>query len=106
MARKIRPLGATRLLTGLPVNPTRKIVPSFRDIDETRDIVSFEASKTIGNTDVLLGMRYEHNENDDSLNMERGAGQLPPVVPPPGQQRMVTQHSERRCGPVQRPRHH
>lgn len=78
-------------LTGLPVNPTRKIVPSFRDIDETRDIFSFEASKTIGNTDVLLGMRYEHNENDDSLNMERGAGQLPPVVPPPGSQRKVTQ---------------
>jgi hypothetical protein len=78
-------------LTGLPVNPTRKIVPSFRNIDETRDIVSFEASKTIGNTDVLLGMRYEHNENDDSLNMERGAGQLPPAVPPPGSQRKVTQ---------------
>jgi hypothetical protein len=78
-------------LTGLPVNPTRKIVPSFRDIDETRDIFSFEASKTFGNTDVLLGMRYEHNENDDSLNMERGAGQLPPVVPPPGSQRKVTQ---------------
>jgi hypothetical protein len=80
-------------LTGLepPFNPTRKIVPSFRDIDETRDIVSLEISKTIGNTDVLLGMRYEHNDNDYSLNMERGAGQLPPVVPPPGQQRKVTQ---------------
>lgn len=80
-------------LTGLPppFNATRKIVPSFRDIDETRDIVSLEISKTIGNTDVLLGMRYEHNDNDYSLNMERGAGQLPPVVPPPGQQRKVTQ---------------
>jgi hypothetical protein len=78
-------------LTGLPVNLTRKIVPSFRDIDETRDIFSFEASKTFGNTDVLLGMCYEHNENNDSLNMERSAGQLPPVVPPPGQQRKVTQ---------------
>jgi hypothetical protein len=78
-------------LTGLAVNPTRKIVPSFRNIDETRDIFSFEAKQTIGNTDVLLGMRYEHNENDYSLNMERGAGQLPPVVPPPGQQRKVTQ---------------
>lgn len=80
-------------LTGLqpPFNPTRKIVPSFRDIDETRDIVSLEISKTFGNTDVLLGMRYEHNDNDYSLNMERGAGQLPPVVPPPGQQRKVTQ---------------
>ncbi len=80
-------------LTGLqpPFNSTRKIVPSFRNIDEKRDIFSFEASKTIGNTDVLLGMRYEHNTNDYSLNMERGAGQLPPAVPPPGQQRKVTQ---------------
>ena len=78
-------------LTGLAVNPTRKIVPSFRDIDETRDIFSFEASKTFGNTDVMLGMRYEHNENDYSLNMERNAGQInpPPVA---GRQRFVTQH--------------
>jgi hypothetical protein len=78
-------------LTGLAVNPTRKIVPSFRDINETRDIVSFEASKTIGNTDVLLGMRYEHNDNDDSLNMERNAGQVGVV---PGGQRFVTQHQK------------
>jgi hypothetical protein len=78
-------------LTGLAVNPTRKIVPSFRDIEETRDIFSLEAKKTIGNTDVLLGMRYEHNENDDTLKFVRGAGQLPPVVPAPGQQRKVTQ---------------
>jgi hypothetical protein len=79
--------------TGLqsPYNATRKIVPSFRDIDEKRDIVSLEAKHTFGNTDVLLGMRYEHNTNDYSLNFERGAGQLPPVVPPPGQQRKVTQ---------------
>jgi hypothetical protein len=79
--------------TGLlpPYNSTRKIIPSFRDIDEKRDIVSLEAKQTFGNTDVLLGMRYEHNTNDYSLNMERGAGQLPPVVPPPGQQRKVTQ---------------
>src|SRR5436305_6894829 len=80
-------------LTGLPpsATSTRNIVPSFRNIDEKRDIFSFEASKTFGNTDVLLGMRYEHNTNDYSLNMERGAGQLPPAVPPPGQQRKVTQ---------------
>ena len=81
-------------LTGLPVNPTRKIVPSFRNIDETRDIFAFDAWKTFGNTDVLLGMRYEHNNIDDSLNMERGAGQLPPVVPPPGSQRFVTQREK------------
>ncbi|MGA7274431.1 MAG: hypothetical protein WBX14_06255, partial [Candidatus Udaeobacter sp.] len=75
-------------LTGLAVNPTKKIVPSFRDIDEKRDIFSFEASKTFGNTDVLLGMRYEHNTDDDSLNMERNAGQVGVV---PSGQRFVTQ---------------
>ena len=78
-------------LTGLAVNPTRKIVPSFRDIDEKRDIVSLEISKTIGNTDVLLGMRYEHTKDDDSLNMERNAGQVGVV---PGGQRFVTQHQK------------
>jgi hypothetical protein len=78
-------------LTGLTVQPNRKIVPSFRDIDETRDIFSFEASKTFGNTDVLLGMRYEHNDNDDSLNMERNAGQIGVV---PSGQRWVTQRQK------------
>ena len=80
-------------LTGLqaPFTSTRKIIPSFRNIDEKRDIFSFEASQTFGNTDILVGMRYENNTNDYSLNMERGAGQLPPAVPPPGQQRKVTQ---------------
>ncbi len=81
-------------LTGLAVQPTRKLVPSFRNLDEKRDIFSFEASKTIGNTDVLLGMRYEHNTDNYSLNTELGAGQLPPVVPPPGQQRKVTQKQD------------
>src|SRR5436190_4559289 len=78
-------------LTGLAVNPTRSIVPSFRDIDETRDIFAFDALKTFGNTDVNLGMRYEHSAIDDRLQLERGAGQLPPVVPPPGAQRFITQ---------------
>ena len=46
--------------TGLapPFNSTRKIVPSFRDIDETRDTIALEISQTISTTDVLLGMRY------------------------------------------------
>jgi hypothetical protein len=79
-------------LTGIGV--TRKIAPAFRHIDETRDSITFDLSKTFGNTDVLLGMRYEHDSNDDSLNIIRGAGQLPPVVPPPGQQRWVTQHQK------------
>lgn len=80
-------------LTG-PTGVTRKIAPAFRDIDETRDILALDISKTFGNTDVLLGMRYEHAKNDDSLTLVRGAGQLPPVVPPPGQQRFVVQREK------------
>ena len=90
-------------LTGLPVNPTRKIAPSFRDIDETRDIFHFEMSKTFGNTDVLLGMRYEHTKDDDSLNMERGAGQVGVV---PGRAAFRYSAPKGQCGSVQRPRHH
>lgn len=80
--------------TGLTTGQTeRKIAPAFRDIDETRDIVSLEATKTFGKTDVGLGMRYEHDSNDDSLNLWRGAGNVPPAVPPPGNQRFVTEKS-------------
>ena len=81
-------------LTGLTVNPARKIVPAFRDIDETRDIFAADILKTFGNTDVELGMRYERNINDDRLELERGAGQLPPRVAPPGAQRFITQHEK------------
>lgn len=81
-------------LTGLTVNRSRKIAPAFRDIEEARDIFSLEATKNIGNTDVTLGMRYEHSNNYDTLELERGAGQLPPVVRPPGQQRFITQNDQ------------
>jgi hypothetical protein len=80
--------------TNLTPVGTRKIAPAFRNIDETRDIFSFDASKTFANTDIDLGMRYEHNNNDDRLQLERGAGQLPPAVTPPGQQRFITQRDQ------------
>ena len=84
------------ILTGLPPpppatnNPTRKIAPAFRDIDETRDIFSLDIVQNFGKTDIGLGMRYEHSEVDDRLQLERGAGQLPPVVAAPGAQRFIT----------------
>ena len=81
-------------LTGLIVNPARKYAPAFREIDETRDILAAEAMKTFGNTDVGIGMRWEHSSLDNKLQLERGAGQLPPAVPPPGAQRFITQHDE------------
>lgn len=81
-------------LTGLAINNPRKLAPAYRDIDEKRDILSADATKTFGNTDVGIGMRWDHYQNDDKLQLERGAGQLPPAVPPPGQQRFVTQRDE------------
>jgi hypothetical protein len=70
---------------------TRKIAPAYRDINETRDTFSLDAVQTFGNTDIGLGMRYEHDSNDDRLQLWRGAGQVPPVVPPPGSERFITQ---------------
>ena len=80
-------------LTGIE-GATRKIAPAFRSIDETRDTFTFDATKNFGKTDLLLGMRYEHDNNDYSLNMIRGAGQLPPLVAAPGAQRFITQHQK------------
>ncbi len=78
-------------LTGLAVNPTRKIAPAFRNIDETRDIVTLDIAQNFGNTGIGLGVRYEHSDVDNRLQLERGAGQLPPAVPFPGAQRFITQ---------------
>ena len=72
-------------VTGLPPggSTTRKIAPAYRDIDEARDIVSLEMSKTFGNTDIDLGMRYEHDNNNDALNLQRN--------PDEANQRFITQ---------------
>lgn len=78
-------------LTGIVNNGARKIAPAYRDIDEKRDVLSLDATKTFGNTDVGLGMRWEHSTLDNKLQLERGAGQLPPAVAPPGAQRFITQ---------------
>ncbi len=49
----------------------RAIVPSFRDINESRDTITLDGSKTYGNTDVSLGGIYEYVNNSDSLNISR-----------------------------------
>ena len=94
--RKDSTIWGDTILTGLPLpppatnNPTRKIAPAFRDINETRDIFSADIVQNFGKTDIGLGMRYEHSEVDDRLQLERNAGQLPPVVAAPGAQRFIT----------------
>ena len=62
-------------LTGLTTgSTTRKIAPAYRDIDETRDILAIDITKSLGNTDIGLGMRYEHDDNSDRLQLVRGVG--------------------------------
>lgn len=89
--RKDSTIWGDTTLTFLPTNPSRKIAPAFRDIDETRDIFSVEIVQNFGKTDLGLGMRYEHSDVDNRLQLERGAGQLPPLVAAPGAQRFITQ---------------
>jgi hypothetical protein len=88
--RKDSTIWGDTTLTGVAVNPARKIAPAFRDINETRDVFSAEITQNIGKTDLGLGMRYEHSEVDDRLQLERAAGQLPPFVTAPGAQRFIT----------------
>jgi hypothetical protein len=89
--RKDSTIWGDSTLTGLATNPSRKLAPAFRDINETRDILSLEVLQNFGKTDVGLGMYYEHSEVNDRLQLERGAGQLPPLVAAPGAQRFITQ---------------
>lgn len=53
----------------------RNIVPTFWDIDETRDIISADVKDKLGNTDAGLGLRYEMDRNNDSLNIRRRPGE-------------------------------
>jgi hypothetical protein len=67
--------------------PDVKIVPTFQDIDETRDIITADAKDKIGNTDAGLGLRYEIDRSDDSLNIN-----LDPATPTAN--RFVTQNND------------
>lgn len=48
---------------------SRKITPAFRDINEVRDIFSLDVAHTLANTDFNVGVRFEHENNDNSLNL-------------------------------------
>ncbi|MGA3283367.1 MAG: hypothetical protein ABSD57_02760 [Verrucomicrobiota bacterium] len=53
----------------------RNIVPTFLNIDETRDIFQADIKDKLGNTDAGLGLRYEIDHNNDSINIDRSPGQ-------------------------------
>jgi hypothetical protein len=69
----IAPGASLGLALAEPGNNVRKIVPSFRDIDETRDIFALDAKHTLGDTTFGVGLRYEISKTDDSLNILRQA---------------------------------
>lgn len=61
---------------GLPANAnTRGIVPSFRDIDERRNILEAHLTHTIGATDFGARARYEFSDQENSLNYHRRPGE-------------------------------
>ena len=82
----------TTTQTGLAATPTfdpntnnvgRKMVPSFRNINETRDIFTFDGKQlfgkpeAFGNTELNLGMRYEFDNTKNSLNVHNQPGDPP-----------------------------
>lgn len=52
----------------------RSIVPTFRDIDERRHTIDADVRHTVGNTSFGIGLRYERDDLDNSLNIARRPG--------------------------------
>ena len=80
---------ATKTSAAVPASAnstTRKILPSFRDINETRDIFTLTGKQTIGKpdamgvTDVNLNLRYELDRMNDSLNWQNTPGAAPTAI--------------------------
>lgn len=53
----------------------RGIVPTFLDIDETRDIIRGDVRHTVGKWDLGAGIRYEHADQDNSRNIRLRPGE-------------------------------
>ena len=82
-----KPVNPQTGLVGKASNSSvRKIVPSFRNINEQRDTFTFDAKYLFGkpeqfcNTEVAVGMRYEFINNSDSLNFQNAPGGAPTVL--------------------------
>jgi hypothetical protein len=53
------------------VYSTRNIVPTYLDIDEVRDVVTFDAGHETDNQQWKVGVRYDHSELDNKKNTRR-----------------------------------
>ena len=59
---------------GTPTSTTPyKFAPSFWQLDEKSDIFGLDVEHTLGNTDLGLGLNYEHTSYDNTLNTRTGS---------------------------------
>ncbi len=69
-------------LTGLPTvptnNATRKIAPSYWDLDERQQTVEASVRHTLGNTTAVVRAAYETVDNLNELNTTRFPGEITP----------------------------
>lgn len=54
---------------------TRSFVPSFLGIDEKRDLIDASMKHTVGKTDLNVGVSFERDANQDTLNLRRQPGE-------------------------------
>ncbi len=62
-------------VSGVSVGPTRSIVPSYYDIDETRDVVEADATYQQDGTTVNAGLRWENAKVDNTRQERRRPGE-------------------------------
>lgn len=70
--------GATLAAGGSNVN--YEFAPSFWHLDEKSDILALDVEHTLGNTDLALGLDYEHTSYTNSLNTRTGAVTVSPTT--------------------------
>jgi hypothetical protein len=63
-------------------NPAFKLLPALWDIDESTDIFELDAEHTLGNTDLGMGLVYEHYSQENSRYTPR-YGTKPNAYTPP-----------------------
>jgi len=59
-----------------------KFLPSLWNIDETVDTFDLNVEHTVGNTDLGIGLNYEHVDYSNTLSFDRGAVKTTAGTPP------------------------
>ena len=72
--------GARPLLATGTSTTNFEFAPSFWHLDEKSDIFGLDIEHTVGNTDLGVGLNYEHTSYTNSLNTRTGAVSVSPVT--------------------------